>query len=155
MLMTAYAKCHFTQQRKNVLFVEPDLSLQLDVYESLRRVGANADLSCVPSCGAALSVISTSDVDVIVLSSNLCFDTLARSGLAALTAWANSRGVPLLAFTPPGFVLTDAQLCIPFHARIDSSDFASGAFEAALECAEARARLDHGLRALRDSARYR
>jgi hypothetical protein len=153
MVSTAYVRFH--QQTKHVLLVEPELAQQLDVYESLRRAGANVDLVCVASCGAALSVTAASDVDAIILSSNLCFDNAARAGLSGLTIWAEARSVALLAFTPPGFALTDAQLCIPFHARIDSNDFVSGAFEAVLECAEARARLDRGLSSLRARARYR
>lgn len=122
----------------SALFVEPEMSAQLDFLEAAHAAHVRVDLACVSTCGGACRAIQWRDFDCILLSTNLCYRDDERRELLSLVRVARSRGLAVLTFGPE----VAASLGLPVHERVGYADVTLGRLGAALERARARAWVD-------------
>ena len=129
------------QENVSILLVEPELFSQLMVLDAVHDSHARVDVTCVSTCGGALSAIDAGNVECLVLSTNLARREDERRGLAALLRVARSLGLAVLSIgdAEPGC------LGVALHESLDVEDVVCGRLNAALERACARAAAERAL----------
>jgi hypothetical protein len=128
----------------SVLFVEPETSAQLDLLDEARRAHSRVDLTCVSTCGGGSHALEETDVDCLLLSSNLALYEDERGDLRKLVQRARTLGLAVLSLG----LVPDALLGLPRRDSLTYAQVAHGQLARAVAQAMARATTDVALTAV-------